>query len=117
MSANTSAKMYNSWVDTWQGVAMDAREGGAMSGEFSIGTLAERTGLSPTVLRTWENRFGFPTGRRTPSGHRRFTDVDVRLVQEVQRSRESGVPLHLAIDAVVRRESHVAQDSVHATLV
>jgi DNA-binding transcriptional MerR regulator len=88
-----------------------------VSGEFSIGTLAERTGLSPTVLRTWENRFGFPTGRRTPAGHRRFTEHDVRLVAEVQSSREAGVPLHLAIDAVVRREAHVAQDSVHATLV
>ena len=88
-----------------------------MSGAFSSGTLAERTGLSPTVLRTWENRFGFPTGRRTPAGHRRFTDEDVRLVEEVQRSREGGVPLHLAIDAVVRRQAHVVQDSVHATLV
>jgi len=67
--------------------------------ELSIGALAERTGVTPNVLRTWENRFGFPAGRRTTSGHRRFTEADVLLVSEVLEARERGVPLHLAVDA------------------
>ena len=60
---------------------------------FSIGVLADRTGLTPTVLRTWENRFGFPSGTRSPSGHRRFSDADVDLVRQVQDLRSSGVSL------------------------
>jgi DNA-binding transcriptional MerR regulator len=85
--------------------------------DFSIGTLAQRTGVTPNVLRTWENRFGFPAGRRTTSGHRRFTEADVALVREVLESRDRGVPLHLAIDAVIARSSQEREESVHAVLV
>ena len=84
---------------------------------FSIGVLASRTGVTPAVLRTWENRFGFPAGMRSPAGHRRFTDADVRRVREVLEVRDSGVPLQLAIDAVARREADGAPESVHAVLV
>lgn len=84
---------------------------------FSIGVLASRTGVTPGVLRTWESRFGFPTGRRSPAGHRRFTDTDVQRVREVLQVRDSGVPLQLAIDAVARRDAGGAAESVHAALV
>lgn len=82
---------------------------------FSIGALAERTGLTPTVLRTWENRFGFPTGTRSASGHRRFTDADVDLVRRVQELRASGMGLSAAVDAVQRRRRRPAE-SVHAVM-
>lgn len=85
--------------------------------DFSIGALAERTGVTPNVLRTWERRFGFPTGRRTASGHRRFTEADVLLVSQVLEARDRGVPLHLAVDAVLQQARHEQGDSVHATLI
>lgn len=85
--------------------------------DFSIGTLADRTGLTANVLRTWEHRFGFPKGRRSPAGHRRFTDADVASVKEVLQAKESGVPLHLAIESVVQRAQHGREESVHAMLV
>ncbi|WP_210503375.1 DICT sensory domain-containing protein [Nocardioides xinjiangensis] len=69
---------------------------------FSIGVLAERAGVTPGVLRTWENRFGFPSGTRSASGHRRFTDADLEMVRQVLAARAAGAPLQLAIDAVVR---------------
>jgi DNA-binding transcriptional MerR regulator len=83
---------------------------------FSIGVLAARTGLTPAVLRTWENRFGFPSGERSPTGHRRFSDADVRRVNEVLEVRASGVALKAAIDAVTRRHERPAPTSVHAAL-
>lgn len=84
---------------------------------FSIGVLAARTGLTPTVLRTWENRFGFPAGERAPSGHRRFTDADVELVRQVLDVRASGATLQAAIESVARRQEQRVADSVHAALV
>lgn len=84
---------------------------------FSIGVLASRTGLTPAVLRTWEHRFGFPAGQRSPAGHRRFTEADVRRVREVLEVRDAGVPLQLAIDSVARRDDDGPADSVHAVLV
>ena len=88
-----------------------------MADDLSIGALAQRTGVTPNVLRTWENRFDFPTGRRTDSGHRRFTEADVLLVSAVLEARERGVPLHLAIDSVLQRSRQERGESVHATLI
>ena len=83
---------------------------------FSIGVLAARTGLTPAVLRTWENRFGFPAGTRSSTGHRRFTDADVELVRQVLEVRSSGVGLQVAIDTVRRRQDQGDVESVHAVL-
>ncbi|MBL0746405.1 DICT sensory domain-containing protein [Nocardioides baculatus] len=82
---------------------------------FGIGVLAERTGLTPTVLRTWDNRFGFPAGARTASGHRRFTDADVDLVHQVLDLRATGVGLGAAIGSVERRRRR-PDESVHAVM-
>ena len=88
----------------------------AVSEGFSIGVLATRTGVTPTVLRSWENRFGFPSGERSSSGHRRFSEADVQLVREVLEVRESGVPLQVAIDSVTRQREEAPSDSVYAAL-
>ncbi|HEX6248469.1 MAG TPA: DICT sensory domain-containing protein, partial [Nocardioidaceae bacterium] len=84
---------------------------------FSIQELASRTGLTPNVLRAWENRYGFPAARRTAAGHRRFTDDDVRLVLEVLRSREQGLPLRLAISSALGRQRHTHAASAHGALI
>lgn len=87
-----------------------------MTAMFSIGTLAQRTGLTPGTLRTWEHRFGFPLAHRAASGHRRYTDEDVALVGEVLRARDSGVPLGLAIETVRSRPQAPGTDSVYSAL-
>jgi DNA-binding transcriptional MerR regulator len=33
---------------------------------------AELLGVSPNTLRSWERRFGYPSPRRTPGGHRQY---------------------------------------------
>lgn len=65
--------------------------------DLTIGDLAQRTGLSPAVLRMWEARHGFPVPRRLASGHRRYSDADVELVKQVLRRKDSGVRLEIAI--------------------
>lgn len=64
---------------------------------LSIGDLADRTGLSPAVLRMWESRHGFPVAHRLASGHRRYTDADVDLVSQVVRRKDAGIRLEIAI--------------------
>lgn len=88
-----------------------------MVDDFSIGVLAQRTGVTPNVLRTWDNRFGFPTGRRTTAGHRRFTETDAQQVVEVIAARERGVPLQMAVETVVQRVRQTSAESVHAALI
>ena len=70
-----------------------------MSTSLSIGELSERTGVTPSTLRIWEERHGFPVPTRLGSGHRRYAEGDAVLVAEVARLRESGMRLDVAIAA------------------
>jgi DNA-binding transcriptional MerR regulator len=65
---------------------------------YSIGEVAERTGLAVPVLRMWESRFGFPSPERRPNGRRRYSESDVRRLRQVKRHRESGMSLGAAIE-------------------
>ena len=65
--------------------------------DLTIGDLARRTGLTPAVIRMWETRHGFPTPRRLESGHRRYAESDVALVEKVLRRRDAGIRLDVAI--------------------
>lgn len=60
--------------------------------------VVDRTGVGEATLRAWEQRYGFPTPQRLPSGHRRYRDSDVEVVREVLRLRDSGLPVKTAID-------------------
>jgi hypothetical protein len=42
---------------------------------------AAMIGVSPSTLRSWERRFGFPTPRRTPGGHRQFDLVEIEALR------------------------------------
>ena len=66
---------------------------------LTISDLAERTGVPPATLRSWESRYGFPQPVRLTGGHRRYAERDVAAVLEVLRHRGSG----LALEAAVRR--------------
>ncbi|WP_457207061.1 DICT sensory domain-containing protein [Nocardioides sp. P5_C9_2] len=74
---------------------------------LTIGRLAERTGVPPATLRSWELRYGFPSPVRLAGGHRRYADSDVAAVLEVLRHRDAG----LALEAAVRRATTTALQS------
>ena len=61
---------------------------------LSIAEAAEQTGLRAHTLRYYE-RDGLllhPV-ERAPSGHRRYTDEDLRWIQMVTRLRATGMPI------------------------
>ncbi len=88
---------------------------GAGSAGLTIGELARRTGVNVGTLRMWETRHGFPRVVRLPSGHRRYDERTVELVQQVQRRRDAGARLEAAIEAVVRTPD-IPPSSVYAEL-
>jgi len=51
---------------------------------MSIGTLAEKVGLSESAIRKYENA-SLIIADRTPSGHRRFAHEDIDRVRNIQR--------------------------------
>lgn len=69
--------------------------------ELTIGTVSEQTGVPVTVLRSWEQRYGFPAALRSAGGHRRYHPHDVEQIDAVQQARTSGLSLRAAIERVV----------------
>ena len=51
---------------------------------MSIGTLAEKVGLSDSAIRKYENAC-LIIAHRTPSGHRRFSHEDIDRIRNIQR--------------------------------
>ena len=87
---------------------------------LTIGDLSERTGVATATLRMWESRHGFPRPERLGSGHRRYTERDVELVQQVLRRRDGGARLEVAIAGVVLAQAATSgapgAPSVYATM-
>lgn len=72
---------------------------------LSIGDVVAATGVGEATLRAWERRFGFPSPRREPSGHRRYSREEVERIRSVVRERDRGLSLAVAIERVTAEPS------------
>lgn len=64
---------------------------------WPIRGVAERTGITPATLRIWERRYGRPVPVRIESGHRRYTDAQMRWLVRVSEALANG---HRASDVL-----------------
>src|SRR3954470_8465576 len=71
---------------------------------LTISAVAEATGVSAAVLRSWERRHGFPVPARAGSGHRRFDTRAVEQSRQGVRDREAGLSIERAIERVRARD-------------
>ncbi|MBO1330616.1 MerR family transcriptional regulator [Streptomyces sp. VRA16 Mangrove soil] len=58
----------------------------------TTGALARRLGVSPTTLRSWDRRYGLGPVHRSTGRHRRWTDEDIAVVEEMCRLTTTGLP-------------------------
>ena len=63
----------------------------AEPGYLRIGELAKRTGVSPELLRAWEQRYGLLQPTRTPGGFRLYSAADEARVRRMQRLVSGGL--------------------------
>jgi MerR family transcriptional regulator, light-induced transcriptional regulator len=63
----------------------------AEPGYLRIGQLAKRTGVSPELLRAWEQRYGFLQPTRTAGGFRLYSAADEARVQGMQSLVSGGL--------------------------
>lgn len=67
---------------------------------FPIGTVSEQTGVNTVTLRAWERRYGLLQPRRTPKGHRLYSQQDVERVKQVLILLEQGIPVSRVRDVL-----------------
>ncbi|RYB94725.1 MerR family transcriptional regulator [Nocardioides oleivorans] len=82
---------------------------------LSIGELAALSGVGATTLRSWEQRFGFPTPVRTSGGQRRYHAADLDRVRRVVEARERGLRLGAAVE-LAELAGQEGQQSLYADL-
>ncbi|MEU6761901.1 MerR family transcriptional regulator [Streptomyces sp. NPDC046853] len=68
------------------------RDGDSAGTGVTTGALARRLGVSPTTLRTWDRRYGLGPARRDPGHHRRWSDRDIAVLEEMGRLTSAGMP-------------------------
>jgi methylmalonyl-CoA mutase cobalamin-binding subunit len=65
-------------------------EDGVRGPRHPMRLVAERTGLSPHVLRVWERRYGAVHPTRSQGRQRLYTDADIVRLQLLQRASRAG---------------------------
>jgi excisionase family DNA binding protein len=82
---------------------------------LSLREAADLLGMHPATVRLWADRSEIPS-RRTSGGHRRFrrTDIEARLLQEIQPKPDSAV--RLLIQSVLGRVRFAFTDGTLNTL-
>ncbi|MCX2952625.1 MerR family transcriptional regulator [Lentzea sp. NEAU-D7] len=72
---------------------------------WSIGELAKASGLTVRTLHHYDEIGLVVASERTPSGHRRYTPDDVRLLYQVRSLRQLGLSLEEVRSALSRSDS------------
>ncbi len=90
------------------------QDGPAGPGErWRIGALASRVGVSETLLRAWELRYGLLSPTRSASGYRLYGPADERRIRSMLAARERGVPAARAAADVLTAERTTAAGRAH----
>jgi len=72
-------------------------------------TAATLLGVSPSTLRTWERRYGFPAPRRSAGGHRQYDRAEIEALRDAYSQTGHAAS---AVELVRRRGSGPAAPSV-----
>ncbi len=62
-------------------------------GFYRIKTLASAGGVSATLVRAWERRYGFFRPQRGENAHRYYTDDDLAVVRRIRELLDSGLAI------------------------
>ena len=64
-----------------------------LSNQFSIHDAAEAAGLTPSVIRVWEERYGWPSPKRHPNGYRAFAAHEIEELKRAAVLVRDGMPI------------------------
>jgi DNA-binding transcriptional MerR regulator len=88
----------------------------AGAGYLRIGQLAKRTGVSPELLRAWEQRYGLLKPTRTAGGFRLYSAADEARIQRMQRLVSGGLAAAQAARLILS-DAEPAPRTVSATIL
>ncbi|MDZ7804529.1 MerR family transcriptional regulator [Thiohalophilus sp.] len=78
---------------------------------YAISTVSALTGVNSVTLRAWERRYGLLNPRRTPSGHRLYSDEDVNQIRSICQMLDEGIAISQVARALQSPEHTPTQAS------
>jgi DNA-binding transcriptional MerR regulator len=84
-----------------------------MERTYRINIAAEMSGVSEGLIRAWERRYGVLKPKRTASGYRAYTELDIELLKRLKQLTSEGVSIAEAVKLLpaLRREVKEALDT------
>ncbi len=64
---------------------------------YNLGAVLRETGLAADTLRAWERRYGVPMPKRTPGGHRLYSQRDIKLIKWLRNRQAEGLSISRAV--------------------
>jgi MerR family transcriptional regulator, light-induced transcriptional regulator len=64
---------------------------------FNTKAVARETGVPADTFRAWERRYGMPRPRRTPGGHRLYSERDIAIIRWLRDRTDEGVNISHAV--------------------
>lgn len=84
---------------------------------LNINEAAKACGLSPSVLRIWELRYGWPSPKRKPNGYRSYSHSQVQELKRMGELVKAGVPIStLIVDGLPRWPANNPAAVIHSAL-
>jgi MerR family transcriptional regulator, light-induced transcriptional regulator len=79
-----------------------------------IRVVSDRTGLSPDLLRAWENRYQVVTPHRSDGGHRLYSDADVERLGLLRQVTSGGRSISQVAELPTRQLAELAREDEEA---
>jgi hypothetical protein len=72
--------------------------------QYTVGVVAERLGVPIATLRSWNQRYGIGPSNHSPGRHRLYSELDIRIVEQMHKLVASGASpssaARVALDAI-----------------
>lgn len=65
---------------------------------FNLKVVVKETGIAPDTLRAWERRYNLPKPKRSPGGHRLYSQHDIDIVKWLMAKQSEGLSISHAVD-------------------
>jgi MerR family transcriptional regulator, light-induced transcriptional regulator len=65
---------------------------------FNLKAVLKETGMGADTLRAWERRYGVPNPKRTPGGHRLYSEYDIALIKWLLARQGEGLSISRAVE-------------------
>lgn len=84
-----------------------------VSNMYNIKAVSKILDMPAVTIRSWENRYQAVQPQRTASGHRDYSDQDIKVLKLIKKHvREKGLKVSQAVKLVLQQQESLSQKTI-----